>query len=383
MDNNIVNELYRFPVEKRLLYFPITDKYGNVTYEDALTEGKNKVMGIVRKDKDILLGVCSEKYKIIDHNVVKQYADDLINRLEYKVSSAKMELPNEGSTMLYFNILDDQSYMIGNKMKIKAVVECRNSYNGTENASINVVFVNQDNSILGFGFKRESKVANSVFIKHHGKATEKVETEFGGLIEYIPNTIKTTVSLWNKWDEEYVPGERIKLICRGISAGFAKYCKDLDLFETGSTRFWFYALFCKYNLNMGTIGKYYKSQKQAISKMNNLFLVDSMYDLVNPEFALKVINKVAKFEYDELGNPNVKKLMNSRTYNAIMKDTVDKNYQVNEPTSVIQEEKPEQIKEPPTEEEEKIVPLDEPVLYEKVNEAPEEEEDPNKLLAGW
>ena len=134
---------------------------------------------------------------------------------------------------------------------------------------------------------------------------------------------------------------------------------------------------------MGTIGKYYKSQKQAISKMNNLFLVDSMYDLVNPEFALKVINKVAKFEYDELGNPNVKKLMNSRTYNAIMKDTVDKNYQVNEPTSVIQEEKPEQIKEPPTEEEEKIVPLDEPVLYEKVNEAPEEEEDPNKLLAGW
>ena len=377
MDNNIVNELFKFPVEKRLLYFPITDKCGNVTYDEALTEGKNKVMGIIRSDKDILLGVCSEKYKIIEHAIVKNYADDLINRLGYNVSSAKMELPSEGSTMLYFNILDDQSYMIGDKMKIKAVIECRNSYNGTENASINVVFINQDNSILGFGFKRESKLANSVFIKHHGKANEKVETEFGGLVEYIPNTIKTTVTLWNKWSEEYVPGNRVKLICRGISAGFAKYCKELGMFDTGCTRFWFYAMFCKYNLNLGTIGKYYKSQKQVIAKMNNLFLMDAMYDPA-PEFALKVINKVSKFEYDELGNPAVKKLMNSRTYNAIKNDTVDKNYQINEPTPVVvPEEKPEQIKEPVKEE--KVVPLVEPVLYEVV----EEEEDPNKLLEGW
>lgn len=372
MDNNITNEVYKFPVEVRQLYFPVKDKFGNITYQTALAEGKNKVLGVVRQDEEVLLGVCSPKYKIIKHEIVKDYTDRLTNELNYKVSSSKMELPNHGSTMLYYNILADQMYSIGG-INIKASIVCRNSYNGTENASINVEFVNEDNTIFGFGFKKESRVTNSVFIKHHGKADDKVESEFGGLIEYIPNTIQNTVTLWNDWNRQNVSGTRIKLLCRGISAGFASYCKDRGLFDTGCTRFEFYAKFCQYNLNLGTIGKHYRSQKQTIAKLNNIFIMDIFYG--DDATAIKMISKIAKFEYDELGNPKVKKLMNSRTFNALMKDTVDKNYNINEPVKV------EQIKEVPAIEEELPV-VEEPVIEEAVPTV-EEGEDPNKLMEGW
>ena len=374
MDSNIVNKLYEFPVEKRLLYFPVEDKYGNVTYNDCLVEDKNKVMCIIRTDTNTPLGVCSEKYQIITHGVVKDYSDRLIQNLGYKVSSAKLELPNKGSTMLYYNILDDQMYSIGDS-RIKAAIECKNSYNGTENASINVVFVNEQNTILGFGFKKESRLANSVFIKHHGKAEDKVQTEFGGLIEYIPDTIKKTVTLWNVWENQHVDGNRIKLICRAISAGFAKYCQEFGLFDTGCSRFEFYSYFCKYNLNLGTIGKYYRSQKLQIAKMNNLFLFES-----NPAFAIKMITKLAKFDYDELGNPNVKTIKNSRTFLAMKNDTVNKDYQVNMPEKVEQivedQPKPEVVVESP------VPVVESNTVHEPVEEVIEED-DPNKLIEGW
>jgi len=368
MDQNIVEELYKFPVESRVLYFPVTDKYGNVSYSEALKEGNNKVMGIVRKDEEVLLGVCSEKYKIIEHSTVKDYADRLMKELGYTVSSSKMELPNHGSTMLYYNILNDEVYSIGD-INIKAAIECKNSYNGTENASINVVFVNEENTIFGFGFKKESKVSNSVFIKHHGQADDKVKTEFGGLIEYIPATIQNTVKLWNVWNKQNVDGKKIKLLCRGISAGFANYCKELGLFDTGCSRFEFYAKFCRYNVNLGTIGRLYKSQKLSINKMNNLFLMDELY--IDDLFAAKLINKIGKFEYDELDNPKVKKLMNSRTFNAIKNDTVSKSYQINEPKKL------EQIVEEPA-----PVVEETPSVVEPVTEVTEGE-DPDKLLEGW
>ena len=368
MDQNIVEELYKFPVESRVLYFPVTDKYGNVSYSEALKEGNNKVMGIVRKDEEVLLGVCSEKYKIIEHSTVKDYADRLMKELGYTVSSSKMELPNHGSTMLYYNILNDEVYSIGD-INIKAAIECKNSYNGTENASINVVFVNEENTIFGFGFKKESKVSNSVFIKHHGQADDKVKTEFGGLIEYIPATIQNTVKLWNVWNKQNVDGKKIKLLCRGISAGFANYCKELGLFDTGCSRFEFYAKFCRYNVNLGTIGRLYKSQKLSINKMNNLFLMDELY--IDDLFAAKLINKIGKFEYDEFDNPKVKKLMNSRTFNAIKNDTVSKSYQINEPKKL------EQIVEEPA-----PVVEETPSVVEPVTEVTEGE-DPDKLLEGW
>lgn len=368
MDQNIVEELYKFPVESRVLYFPVTDKYGNVSYSEALKEGNNKVMGIVRKDEEVLLGVCSEKYKIIEHSTVKDYADRLMKELGYTVSSSKMELPNHGSTMLYYNILNDEVYSIGD-INIKAAIECKNSYNGTENASINVVFVNEENTIFGFGFKKESKVSNSVFIKHHGQADDKVKTEFGGLIEYIPATIQNTVKLWNVWNKQNVDGKKIKLLCRGISAGFANYCKELGLFDTGCSRFEFYAKFCRYNVNLGTIGRLYKSQKLSINKMNNLFLMDELY--IDDLFAAKLINKIGKFEYDEFDNPKVKKLMNSRTFNAIKNDTVSKGYQINEPKKL------EQIVEEPA-----PVVEETPSVVEPVAEVTEGE-DPDKLLEGW
>ena len=368
MDQNIVEELYKFPVESRVLYFPVTDKYGNVSYSEALKEGNNKVMGIVRKDEEVLLGVCSEKYKIIEHSTVKDYADRLMKELGYTVSSSKMELPNHGSTMLYYNILNDEVYSIGD-INIKAAIECKNSYNGTENASINVVFVNEENTIFGFGFKKESKVSNSVFIKHHGQADDKVKTEFGGLIEYIPATIQNTVKLWNVWNKQNVDGKKIKLLCRGISAGFANYCKELGLFDTGCSRFEFYAKFCRYNVNLGTIGRLYKSQKLSINKMNNLFLMDELY--IDDLFAAKLINKIGKFEYDEFDNPKVKKLMNSRTFNAIKNDTVSKGYQINEPKKL------EQIVEEPA-----PVVEEAPSVVEPVTEVTEGE-DPDKLLEGW
>ena len=379
MDNNIINKEYEFPVTKRVLYFPVQDKYGNVTYNECLVEDKNKVMCVMRTDTDTPLGVCSERYQIITHSIVKDYADRLIDNLGYKVSSAKLELPNKGSTMLYYNILGDQMYTIGNT-RIKAAIECKNSYNGTENASINVVFVNEENSILGFGFKKESRVANSVFIKHHGKETaNKVQSEFGGLIEYVPDTIKKTVTLWSDWNKQFVSGKRIMLICRAISAGFAKYCQEKGLFDTGCTRFEFYSYFCKYNLNLGTIGKYYKSQKLQISKSNNLFLFDNMYD-PNPDFAVKMINKLAKFTYDDLGNPDVKIIKESRTFLALKNNTVDRNYEVAMPTPQVKtvEKKVEQIVEEPS-----------PVVEEPLTPSPSfvnevaEEEDPNKLLEGW
>ena len=31
MDSNITNEVYKFPVEVRQLYFPVKDKFGNIT----------------------------------------------------------------------------------------------------------------------------------------------------------------------------------------------------------------------------------------------------------------------------------------------------------------------------------------------------------------
>ena len=368
MDQNIMEELYKFPVESRVMYFPVTDKYGNVSYSEALKEGNNKVMGIIRKDEEVLLGVCSEKYKIIEHSTVKDYADRLMKELGYTVSSSKMELPNHGSTMLYYNILNDEVYNIGD-VSIKAAIECKNSYNGTENASINVVFVNEENTIFGFGFKKESKVSNSVFIKHHGQADDKVKTEFGGLIEYIPATIQNTVKLWNVWDKQQVDGKKIKLLCRGISAGFANYCKELGLFDTGCSRFEFYAKFCHYNVNLGTIGRLYKSQKLTINKMNNLFLMDELY--TDDLFAAKMINKIGKFEYDEFDNPKVKKLMNSRTFNAIKNDTVSKSYQINEPKKL------EQIVEEPA-----PVVEETPSVVEPVAEVTEGE-DPDKLLEGW
>ena len=368
MDQNIMEELYKFPVESRVMYFPVTDKYGNVSYSEALKEGNNKVMGIIRKDEEVLLGVCSEKYKIIEHSTVKDYADRLMKELGYTVSSSKMELPNHGSTMLYYNILNDEVYNIGD-INIKAAIECKNSYNGTENASINVVFVNEENTIFGFGFKKESKVSNSVFIKHHGQADDKVKTEFGGLIEYIPATIQNTVKLWNVWNKQNVDGKKIKLLCRGISAGFANYCKELGLFDTGCSRFEFYAKFCRYNVNLGTIGRLYKSQKLSINKMNNLFLMDELY--IDDLFAAKLINKIGKFEYDEFDNPKVKKLMNSRTFNAIKNDTVSKSYQINEPKKL------EQIVEEPA-----SVVEETPSVVEPVTEVTEGE-DPDKLLEGW
>ena len=353
MDSIITNMEYAFPVEKRTLYVPKQDKYGNVSYDEALVEEKNKVMGVVRVDNDVLLGVCSDKYKIINHSVVKDYAD--------------------------YSILDDEVYNIGNE-KIKATIECRNSYNGTENAGINVVFINEGNSIFGFGLKKEAKLNNSAFVKHHGKADDKVTTQFGGLVEIIPQTIKATVTLWQKWSNEHVDGKFVKLICRAINAGFAKHCQELGFFDVGCSRFEFYSTFCKYNYNIGTIGKLYKSQKLQVTKWNNLFLMDQMYtDYV---YAHKIVDKMAKFDYDEFGNPAVKRVSSSRTMNALKNNKVDNNFVFSDPVKV--ETKAEQIKEPPKE---KVVPVIEPVLYEVVDSKPEsefeEEEDTSKLLAGW
>ena len=377
MDSVITNKEYDFPVEKRQLFVPKQDKYGNISYNEALVEDKNKVMGVVRRDTDVLLGVCSDKYKIISHAVVKDYADNLIKEIGYTVSSASMKLPAHGATMLYYSILDNHVYKIGNE-RIKATIECKNSYNGQENAGINVVFINENNSIYGFGFKKEAKLNNSAFVKHHGDADTKVTTQFGTLIEVIPKTIQMTVSLWMKWADEHVEGKFVKLICRAINAGFAKHCKELGYFDNGCSRFDFYSTFCKYNYNIGTIGKLYKSQKLQVSKWNNLFIMDQMYS--DFAFAQKIVAKMAKFEYDENGDPAVKRVSSSRTMNALKTNKVDNEFVFSDPVKV--KVKTEQIKEPPKEKE---IPLVEPVLYEVTdnNTAEPEEEDTNKLLAGW
>lgn len=379
-----VGNAHEFPVETRTLYFPIQDKYGNVSYSEALAEGKNKVKGVVRNDTNVLLGVCSERYKIIEHKVVKDYADRLIKELDYDVSSARLDLPSEGSTMLYYSILDNQEYNIGNDTKIKAVIECKNSYNGKENASINVVFINEENTIFGFGFKKESKVANSVFVAHKGnKVKDKIHSEFGGLVEYIPNTIKNTVELWNDWDKQQVSGKRIKLLCRGISAGFAKYLEEKGIFDTGCSRFEFYKHFCKYNLNLGTIGKFYKTQKLSIGPMNQLFIFDDFYN-ENPEFAIKSITKIAKFDYNDAGEINLKYTRKSKTYLALERNEVDTNYHVKLPEQIVAESQPEtKVEETPT-----IIkpesPKEEP-KQEPKQETPVvvEEDNSNNLLAGW
>ena len=365
MDMNIENRAYEFPVEKRPLYFPIRDKYGNVTY-DEVSFGRTKTMGVIRTDTNKPLGVCSSRYQIINHAEVKQYTDDLISSLNYKVSSQKLELPNNGATMLYFNILNNDMSEI-NGTKLKVTLMGKNSYNGMENASIECLFVNEENTIFGFGMNKETKLSNKKLVSHKGKVVEKTQEEFGQLVDFIPKVIANTITLWNAWDKQTVTKSRVMLICKALGAGFAKYMKDNGKFDS-ITRFEFYKMFCKYNMNLGTIGKHYKSQKSTIGKMNNLFLMDEMY-LNDSKFADKVIEKLKKFEeYDVDEYPVVKRVKSSRTFTAIKNGTLSDDYSVANPEPV---EEFEQIKEE----------TENPIIVEEETSVEEEEKD--DLLKGW
>lgn len=330
MSNNILeNNEHNFPVEKRPLFYLKKDhKYGNDKYAEVIT-GRTKTMGVIRTDTEDVLGVCSSRYQIITHDEVKVYTDDLIKSLDYEVSSRMMDLPDKGAAMLYFNILNNNMTNI-HDINLKIVIMGKNSYNGKENASIECVFINEDNTIYGYGLSRETKLSNKKLVSHKGKVDVKKEEEFGALVQFVPDVIVNTIKMWNIWDKQNVRRDRVMLICRALGAGFAKYMKENNMF-TDITRFEFYSMFCKYNMNLSTFGMHYKSYKATIGKLNMLFTMDEMFQ-TDSSFAVKVVERMKKFDsYDAEDNPDVKKIISSRTYTALKKGVVVNNYQLEDP----------------------------------------------------
>lgn len=324
-NNNINNDYaYDFPVEMVPIYVKVRSSKGDSFEEVKIDKSKKKA--VMRSDTNEVLGVCTDRYKLIKHTAIMDYVASLIRSMGYLNSETEIFLWKSGAILHSFSELSDKKFVI-NGSEYGARVVASNSYNGSSTASISVRFVNEKTgTILGDGINvKDIMTLSSQNIAKHMNGSVSMD-EFDNFVKWIPELIDKMVDKWRDWANIHISGDRLKKLSQLLPYPVAKAFEQSGLFIHGCSRFEFYNVICSNYVNISSFATTGKSGTYALSKFKNVINLDSLYNSSTPEIEIdRIVNVNGMFSWDD---PDLGKKKTRRTKVAYLHGALD-NY-VNE-----------------------------------------------------
>ena len=219
-------------LDKNCWDFPVTMR--NVYFQDATNNFKHiqKRMATIREDTNEILGVVSQKYKIIHNKEFAERADEMVGKelIEFGTPTVINRIIDNGARFERKYIFKDVNYKIvencfeDNKTPDTSnpVILFKNSYDGSWSYLIEygVFRVSCSNGlIIGKSMFRYSKTHVTNPNKSYGEGFE--------LLKQATNTFSEATNLWKKWADTVIEQKEKEDLIKEINMGK----KNTELFE--------------------------------------------------------------------------------------------------------------------------------------------------------